>query len=149
MPKYTYADVIFDPADPRVKIGAKYYFALGAQACINYANSGRREHTLDGVDKSGEYNPFITDEKDHPFTFIIRKKEPEKKYRPFDLNNEEDRARLRGAWIKYKCAPRYEYQITAVHTDRIFMYGDDKTPEDLLEDCLFLDGTPCGQEVEE
>lgn len=74
MPEYTYADVIIDPEDPRVEIGATYYFALGAQACIEYANSGRRKNTLDGVDKSGEYNPFITDEKDYPF--IIRKKEP-------------------------------------------------------------------------
>lgn len=73
MAEYTYKDVIIDPEDPRVEIGQEYYFALGAQACIDYANRGCRLNTLDGI-ASEEYRPFITDEKDYPF--IIRKKEP-------------------------------------------------------------------------
>lgn len=73
MAEYSYEDVIIDPNDPRVEIGETYYFALGAQACIDYANRGVRERTLKRIDES-LYNPFIGDEKDYPF--IIRKKEP-------------------------------------------------------------------------
>lgn len=72
-PKYTYADVIIDPADPRVEIGEEYYFALGAETCIDFANRNVRKRTLERIDTS-LYNPFIGDEKDYPF--IIRKKEP-------------------------------------------------------------------------
>lgn len=71
MARYTYEDVIIDPNDPRVEIGETYYFALGAQACIDYANRGVRKRTLERIDES-LYNPFIGDEKDYPF--IIRKK---------------------------------------------------------------------------
>ena len=87
MAEYSYKDVIIDPNDPRVEIGTDYYFALGAQACIDYANMDVRISTLDDIDTSGNYNPFITSEKDYPF--IIRKKEPEKKYMPFDLRVEK------------------------------------------------------------
>lgn len=72
--EYTYEDVIINPNDPRVEIGKDYYFALGAQACIDYANRDVKERTLDDIDTSGNYSPFITDGKDYPF--IIRKKEP-------------------------------------------------------------------------
>lgn len=74
MAEYTYKDVIIDPEDPRVEIGAVYYFALGAQTCIYRANNDSRGTRLQAIDGSGEYRPFISDdEKDYPF--IIRKKE--------------------------------------------------------------------------
>lgn len=80
--------------------------------------------------------------------FVLEK--VELKYVPFDLSKEEDRAKLRGAWIKYKFTSGYEYQIIAVNTDRLFVYRDEHTPASLLEKCLFLDGTPCGKlEVED
>lgn len=147
MAKYTYADVIIDPEDPRVEIGAEYYFALGAQACIEYANSGRRQNTLDGVDKSGEYNPFITDEKDYPF--IIRKAEQEKKYIPFDLSDLEVRDKLRGKWIKSNHSPYPEDMITAFNlAEDGWRVNYCYSAEELLKDWMFLDGTPCGKLVE-
>ena len=72
--KYTYSDVIIDPNDPRLEVGKKYYFSLGAQDCVDRANRDSRAAELLAIDKSGEYHPFISDgEKDYPF--IIRKKE--------------------------------------------------------------------------
>lgn len=150
--KYTYADVIIDPNDPRVEIGKDYYFALGAQACIDYANIGKKLNTLDEIDKSGQYHPFITDEKDYPF--IIRKKEPVKKYVPFDLNDPEVRKSLRGRWIK---AESGEYQISGFRS----IDGEDGeeweaavafgfiTSETLLNLWTFEDGSKCGKLVEE
>lgn len=143
---YSYEDVIIDPVDPRVEIGAEYYFSWGAQACIEYANSGRGENTLDGVDKSGEYNPFITDEKDYPF--IIRKKEPKKKHVPFDLSKPEVRDRLRGKWFYYPSTDSELMIDCFSHMDSQWrVHG--LTADQFLNACTFLDGSPCGQEVAE
>ena len=74
MAEYTIKDVIIDPEDSRAEVGKEYYFALGAQACVDRANRDSRATELLAIDKSGEYHPFISDgEKDYPF--IIRKKE--------------------------------------------------------------------------
>lgn len=147
--KYTYADVIIDPADPRVEIGEKYYFALRADACIDYANRGVRINSLDAIDTSGGYYPFITDEKDYPF--IIRKKKEEKHYAPFNLSKEEDRARLRGAWIRVRDYPNIEYQIISMNAIYVFCDAQKEgiSPEVLLTSYEFVDGSPCGRLVEE
>ena len=145
--KYSYSDVIIDPEDPRVEIGEKYYFALRADACIDYANRGVRVNSLDAIDTSGGYYPFITDEKDYPF--IIRKKEPVKKYMPFDLSKEEDRARLRGTWVRIKDCPNFEYQIVSMNTENVF-FGNKVavSMHALLLSYEFADGSPCGKLVE-
>ena len=151
MTEYTYKDVIIDPEDPRVEFGAKYYRADYPKKVLFLANNEEDYFgTLEEIDTESPETPFIIRTKNSlsPWACIIRKKEPEKKYVPFDFTNDEDRAKLRGAWIKYKFAPGYEYQITAVETDRLFIYGDEHTPESLLEKCLFIDGTPCGKLVE-
>ncbi len=150
MAEYTYKDVIIDPEDPRVEIGKEYYFALGAQSCIDYANKDSRVATLNKIG-SGAFRPFITDDnKDYPF--IIRKKEPEKKYAPFDLSKEEDRARLRGAWIRRKDYPGDEYQIVGISITNNLIFFDDSaqlSTDVLLKRCEFVDGSPCGKLVEE
>lgn len=75
MSKYDCKDIIIDPNDPRLEVGKKYYFSLGAQDCVDRANRDSRATELLAIDKSGGYHPFISDgEKDYPF--IIRKKEP-------------------------------------------------------------------------
>lgn len=150
MAEYTYKDVIIDPEDPRVEIGAKYYRSDFPKRVLHIANNdGDYIGTLEEIDTESPETPFVvrTESDISPWACIIRKKEL--KYVPFDLSKEEDRAKLRGAWIKYQFAPGYEYQITGVETDRLFVYGDEHTPESLLEKCLFIDGTPCGKLVEE
>lgn len=79
MDKYTYADVIIDPNDPRVKVGAEYYWGESPRDTIDRANN-----------KGGALPLFLIDrEKEHTFPFyfcqgsleggshfLIRKKEP-------------------------------------------------------------------------
>ena len=149
MAEYSYEDVIIDPNDPRVEIGETYYFALGAQACIDYANRGVRERTLKRIDES-LYNPFIGDEKDYPF--IIRKKEPVKRYVPFDLNEWEQAMMLGACWLINKDHRSY-HCITAIYPDENLIYVEgygDMSPEELLEWFIFAhDNTPCGKLVKE
>ncbi len=226
--KYTYQDVIIDPNDERVEIGAEYYFALGAQACIDRANNDSRGTRLQAINGLGEYRPFISDdEKDYPF--IIRKKEPsyaerqdkwladnginkgdkvrivrkagshedgwdnwweegmddwvgkvfevcsfhsesgillvngsnswrsfpyfvlekiEQKYVPFNFNDKEDRAKLRGAWIR-NVESGLEYQVICIGSALVFVHDGDFNAGSLLEQFVFLDGTPCGKLAEE
>lgn len=237
MDKYSYKDVIIDPEDPRVEIGAEYYWGESPRKTIDRANNKGGALPLLSIDREEEHTfpfYFFQGSLEGGSHFLIRKKESsyverqakwladndikvgdyvrvtgkadsledgwqtlwnpdmdksvgkvgtvsyisanfgecgievdvpdvgpyfypyfvlenvEPKYVPFDLSNEEDRAKLRGAWIKYKFAPGYEYQITAVEIDSLFIHGDKHSPESLLEKCLFLDGTPCGKmEVKE
>lgn len=229
MTEYTYEDVIIDPKDPRVEIGKTYFFALGAQACIDYANRGVRERTLERIDES-LYNPFIGDEKDYPF--IIRKKapsykerqekwiadnnikigdkvkitrkaknyengwdtkwtvpmdktigesgialafddeigiqvetedegywypyfvlekveEPKKKYVPFNLSKEEDRGELKGRWIRKKDNSEIKLIWWLWELDGKWMIDEDINPQELLNDWVFEDGSPCGKLVED
>ena len=148
MAEYTYADVIIDPEDPRVEIGRRYWFANTPRECLWRANASKNTWSLIGV-KHNNDNPFVADGIDS--ACIILTKEPEKKYVPFDLSNEEDRARLRGAWIRFKDDPAYECQALAIDNERVHIWSDCDflSPEELLRDYTFLDGSPCGRLVEE
>lgn len=87
-----------------------------------------------------------------PYYCLEKVKEPEKKYVPFDLNNEEDRAKLRGAWVRIKGSRRLEQQIVALAIATQLVFLPDVVSvetKELLEGYEFLDGTPCGKLVED
>lgn len=146
--KYTYDDVIINPKDLRVVIGKEYYYGKNPGEAISNANADDVAH-LAGLEDSdnARFNPFFID--DYYYPCIIRKKEPG--YVPFNLDNEEDKAKLRGAWIRPKDEPLPECQIYAIESDRIDVWAGDGylTPDELLEFWEFIDGTPCGKPVEE
>ena len=158
MAEYTYADVIIDPEDPRVEIGKEYYFGDNPRDVINKANKNKTSLILDSIYK-GEinYRPFSFGRNSLDFfSCLIRKKEPEKKYVPFDLSDPEVRKSLRGKWIKNK-ENHFEICITAFHHQGyvgntipadIYMV-EDLDADELLKDWIFDDGSPCGKLVEE
>ena len=153
--KYTYADVIIDPEDPRVEIGKEYYFSCYPSGGLNLANMGIAYQKLVRVDKDDSFGPFVVknDDSFENFPCIIRKKDPEKKYVPFDLSKEEDRARLRGAWVRHKQNPDRENLITGLGDETVdfaVYFGDLAVGTGaLLENFEFVDGGPCGKLVEE
>ena len=151
MAEYTYADVIIDPNDPRVEIGAKYCFGDIPQNLVEAANSDNDFwERLEEVSVSEAFN--FKKENGGWKSCIIRKKEPKKKYVPFDLSDEEDRAKLRGAWVREKDGER-ELSVTAIYLDEkppfVELNDNGFTAEQLLESYKFLDGSPCGRLVEE
>lgn len=152
--KYTYADVIIDPDDPRVEIGKEYYFGNNPILVIRYAKQDSKISNHDGVlrEVQGDSDLPFVDDVGFLFPCIIRKKEPEKKYVPFDLSNEEDRAKLRGAWIREKDSGR-ERSITGLFLDEkppyVEISDEGYSSEYLLENYEFVDGSPCGKLVEE
>lgn len=161
--KYTYADVIIDPNDPRVEIGKEYYAATSISGALRAANE-KNEGLLANLD-SVNREPTRTLITSKPFTisykhgnggeadFLIRKKEPEKKYVPFDLTKEEDRTKLRGAWVRHKQNPERENLITGLGDETVdfaVYFGDVAIGTGvLLENFEFVDGSPCGKLVEE
>ena len=155
MAEYSYKDVIIDPDDPRVEIGAEYYGAIVSNDALRFARDSKKLGKLLDIDydPSSEYPFHIkTETADCWISCLIRKKEPKKKYVPFDLSKEEDRARLRGAWIRRKDYPGDEYQIVGISITNNLIFFDDSASlvsDVLLERCEFVDGSPCGRLVEE
>ena len=150
--KYTYADVIIDPEEPRVEIGKEYYTSKNIPDALFKANEGDEMfcYKLLSV-HNGAYAPFWMD-KDSPdsFDFLIRKKAPKKKYVPFDLTKEEDRARLRGAWVRKKDNSEIKLIWWLWEMDGKWMIDEDISPQELLDNWVFdFEGFPCGKLVEE
>ena len=150
MAEYTYADVIIDPEDPRVEIKkGYYYYGCTPKEVLEKANSNGSSFMVSSIDKSDD-EPFWIMVVGTRATCIIRKKEPEKKYVPFDLTKEEDRAKLRGAWIRKKNYPSIEYQIHGLNAMYVFLSDNEgRLPVTLLAMFEFVDGSPCGRLVEE
>ena len=151
--KYTYADVIIDPEDPRVEIGKEYYFGNNPGCLLrSISQISASEGTLVMKDSAieAQSSPFMSSEGEW-FVCIIRKKEPEKKYVPFDLTKEEDRNFLKGRWIK---TDGDEEKITGFERDddgvwHIKISADYLLSEDMLNLWKFDGGLPCGKLVEE
>lgn len=147
--KYTYADVIIDPNDPRVEIGAEYYYCDDPNTCLERANKKDVAHlaVLEKVYPDAIGHFFIDDAYS---ICIIRKKEPEKKYVPFDLTKEEDRDRLRGAWVRKKDNSEIKLIWWLWEMDGKWMIDEDISPQELLDNWVFdFEGFPCGKLVEE
>lgn len=159
MAEYTYADVIIDPEDPRVEIGEKYYKSDNPKKVLGYANDNNATllGTLENIDEYSE-TPFIVRAGvfSSSWACLIRKKEPEKKYVPFDLSDSEVRKSLRGKWIKNKdnhfeiCITDFSHQGHVGNTIRADIYrANGMEADELLNYWMFDDGTPCGNLVEE
>lgn len=147
MAEYTYKDVIIDPEDPRVEIGKEYYFGDNPAEVLRYARKDKDVAVLQRVEKDWD-DPFIED-LGYRYICLIRKKEPEKKYVPFDLSKKEDRAKLRGAWIRINDYPNIEHQIVGMNAEYIFLGNKEAISRHaLLLSYEFVDGSPCGKMVE-
>lgn len=155
MPEYTYADVIIDPEDPRVEIGAEYYYGICPTSTINWANKRGRGDVLIAVEKKA-MDPFIFSKNPEVVSAcIIRKKEPEKRYIPFDLSKPEARNSLRGKFLIQLHVGNFapEEKLVVGFSENSAVIGGYEPGcydgHELLENFTFLDGTPCGQKEEE
>ena len=161
MAEYTYKDIIIDPTSEEAKnaIGKKCYMYDSPTMLLKMANSDDDARTLESIDES-DY-PFNDKEFGSEWTCIIVKKEEPKKYVPFEngqeffnsylsvesrLEKEDYFLSNHGIWLKDKTSKAY-YMVT-----KIWDIGDDSDEiswKELLEYYTFLDGSPCGKEVED
>lgn len=156
MSKYAFADIITgkdiftDQVKDKDIIGAKGYFANDLKTIVDaFDDNTFPESILEGTLETVSYaGRFKREEDGIYFNYFILKKEP--KYVPFDLSKEEDRARLRGAWVRIK-GSQLEHQIVGLAANVQIVFIPDVVSvevKELLEGYEFIDGTPCGKLVE-
>lgn len=150
--KYTYADVIINPNDKRVKIREKYYMGGTPNGVLEIANKANELFTdiLIDIDDKDDF-PFISGSSHGYYCCLIKPKDSQVKYTPYDLSKKEVRDKLRGKWIVRK-------DNELVNEEVIFRFAQDGigffhcngyTAKELLDMFTFSDGTPCGEKVEE
>ena len=155
--EYTYADVIIDPEDPRVEIGAKYYWADIAYDVLKSANKDGGTGILEKVLHNSDL-PFVI-KTACDCACLIRKKEPEKKYVPFDFDDPEVRKALMGKTIKANNRPfSRQYVEFTISCFELVDKGAEGVgshwevngikEDELFHDWTFLDGSICGKLTE-
>lgn len=154
--EYTYADVIIDPNDERVKIGEKYYMGDSPNLVLERANEAKdfAINTLVKIDNE-DWDPFLGGNQGC-YCCLIKPKEPQDEYVPFDLSKKEVRDKLRGQWVINKddggefCINNFSFNKGNEQWSVCdYKVGDYILPLGLLQNHTFLDGTPCGEKVEE
>ena len=169
MAEYTYNDIIIDPESEEAKnaIGKEVYYTNWPMDLLKFAIEDKGKGILTIASGLG----FLVN--DTFWQCIIVKKEPPKpKYVPFESEHEFISAYYRanneivvntesmlsnfGMWLR--CKENFDSNarpflacVSEIYDDCITIgkYPDPITFKGLLEYCEFLDGSPCGKEVEE
>ena len=172
MAEYTYDNILINPSKEGIEslIGKKVYFHNNPCLCLDAANENSTVNLgiLEEIQKDS-INPFVI-KKGAAFleySCIIEKKEESKsKYTPFKNGEEflgaycyietEKLNILRllsshGIWLKDKDIDGVFYMVTEIWRDGVVLGSDQSTTkwDDLLYGYTFIDGSPCGKEVEE
>ena len=174
MAEYTYKDIIIDPTSEEAKnaVGKEVYFADTPASCLNAAKNNNKAYLgyLKNLDLGDEEQPFYVNEfvVSAPSSWtciIVKKKEPKPKYVQFQdgreffnsylsvesrLEKEDYFLSNHGIWLM-DCENGYYFLVTEIWGDGVVLGSNQTTTHshDLLEDFIFLDGSPCGKEVED
>ena len=163
MAEYTYKDIIIDPTSEEAKnaIGKKCYMYDSPTMLLKMANSNDGARTLESIDES-DY-PFNDKEFGNEWTcIIVKKEEPKPEYIPFQdgreifnsylsvesrLEKEDYFLSNHGIWLM-DCENGDYFLVTEIWGDGVVLGSNQTTThwDDLLEEFIFLDGSPCGKE---
>ena len=166
MAEYTYKDIIIDPTSEEAKnaIGKKCYMYDSPTMLLKMANSNDDARTLESIDES-DY-PFNDKEFGSEWTcIIVKKEEPKPEYIPFQdgreffnsylsvesrLEKEDYFLSNHGIWLM-DCENGDYFLVTEIWGDGVVLGSNQTTThwDDLLEEFIFLDGSPCGKEVKD
>ena len=169
MIEYGFEDIIINPEDPRLEgaIGKECYLSDYPKEALDNARNDSMKYRLVRIDEK-EICPFVDHEyEDNWSIVIIKKEEPKPKYVPFESKGEfiesymDNRSNheyldhqiscLGGIWLKDKDIEGVFYIVTEMWRDGVVLGSDQSTTkwDDLLYGYTFIDGSPCGKEVEE
>ena len=171
MAEYTYENIIINPNKEGIEslIGKEVFFNSIPCLCLDAANEKSTVSLgiLVGIYKDS-VNPFVVERNDTTFAYpciIEKKEEPKPEYRPFNnsyefinryfclnTDNKEHLLQLLGVsavWLKCK-NDDIMCLVTEIWPDGVVLGIDRKTTswKELLEDYVFLEGTPCGRLME-
>ena len=168
MTEYTYEDIIMDPNDPRLEdaIGKECWLSDYPKEVLDYARNNLKEFRLKSIEKEENF-PFVdNNHEDNWALIIIKKEEPKPKYVPFESKEEfidafhyhdnskysetDDILLNYGMWLKHRESDDL-FMVVEIWDDGVVIGSNQFTTSwnDLSNDYTFLDGTPCGKEVEE
>ena len=178
MIEYGFEDIIINPEDPRLEgaIGKECYLSDCPKIALDYARHNSLPDRLKSISKESAA-PFVSHDETKWVVVIIKKEEPKPKpkYIPFEnetefidayrnapgcLNEEDLFLSKHGIWLKDMETDAY-CMVTEIWDMGIVIgnknitigettvFNDITSWEELLEDCTFLDGTPCGKLAEE
>ena len=164
MIEYTYEDIIMDPYDPRLEnaIGKECYLSDYPREALKHAINHTIKYRLKSINKE-EICPFVDDEDEDNWAFIIiKKEEPKPRYVPFKSKEEfiesyhyhdnskysetDDILLNYGVWLKLN---ELYVLVTCISDEYIKTFESCYFWNELLENFEFLDGSPCGKEVED
>ena len=174
MAEYTYKDIIIDPTSEEAKnaVGKICYFSNSPRNILSdiYCKSA-----VEGILTNMDDGYFEVDNEGYWDCIILKKEEPKPKpkYVPFEnitefldayrntpdcLPEEVSYLSHNGIWLKDNEIDAYR-MVTEIWDMGIVIgnknitigettvFNDITSWDELLEDCTFLDGTPCGKEV--
>ena len=165
MAEYTYKDIIIDPTSEEAKnaVGKICYFSNSPRNILSdiYCKSA-----VEGILTNMDDGYFEVDNEGYWDCIILKKEEPKPKYVPFESKEEfieafhyhdnanysetEDILMNYGMWLKDKNSHEI-FLVTGVFNQSIHIcdFDSDESWGELLNEFTFLDGTPCGKEVED
>lgn len=171
MAEYTYDNILINPSKEGIEslIGKEVYCHENPYLCLKNANKKSTDFlgVLMKIHKDSN-NPFCVKQNDgvYKYSCIIEKKEePKPKYMPFKdmyefvnryfhLNTNDNEQSLQllnmnAIWLRY--SNNAIRMVTDIWFDGVYLGSDRlKTKwEELLKCYTFMDGSPCGKEVEE
>ena len=169
MAEYTFENLIMNPETPGLEslIGKKVYSGTAPLDCLKRANKDYEVGILREIRKDC-LCPFLVEVPNgmiFNYVCIIPKKEEPKKYVPFEngqeffnsylsvesrLEKEDYFLSNHGIWLM-DCENGDYFLVTEIWGDGVVLGSNQTTThwDDLLEDFIFLDGSPCGKEVED
>ena len=164
MAEYTYKDIIIDPNSEEAKnaVGKICYFSNSPR---NILSDIYRKSAVEGILTNMDDGYFEVDNEGYWDCIILKKEEPKPKYVPFQDIREfllsyscyerllkEDNCFLsnRGIWLM-DCENGDYFLVTEIWGDGVVLGSNQTTThwDDLLEEFIFLDGSPCGKEVKD
>lgn len=152
---YTKEDIIIWSDDKRIKLGQEYYFGSCAKKTLDRALNDDKKWLMKLRSISREdtvFHPFVTQD-GTAFPFMILKKEPKKKFAPYDFSLKEDRDALIGKRILNVSGNYDTYIIGFMKYPNGDWVADSSSLShksiEMLTDFVFADtGEPVGKVVE-
>ena len=165
MAEYTYKDIIIDPTSEEAKnaVGKICYFSDSPRTLLSEIDCKR---PVEGILTNMEDGYFEVDNEGYWDCIILKKEEPKPKYVPFETGNEflaaycnNETEKLytiyrdlasHGIWLKNRESDDL-FMVVEIWGDGVVLGSNQTTThwDDLLEDFIFLDGSPCGKEVKD
>ena len=163
MAEYTYKDIIIDPTSEEAKnaVGKICYFSNSPRNILSdiYCKSA-----VEGILTNMDDGYFEVDNEGYWDCIILKKEEPKLEYIPFKdgreffnsylsvesrLEKEDYFLSNHGIWLM-DCENGDYFLVTEIWGDGVVLGRNQTTThwDDLLEDFIFLDGSPCGKLME-